>query len=95
MNECVPSTNMLQVEGMGRDHVLSLDVLYVTVVDAFVVSQRIEAAVHTFADVADRLAGWPHVHILYVALQPGEGRQAFVAWLASKVFHTWRQKGPH
>lgn len=63
-------------------------------VNALVIPQTIQAAIYSLAYVAHGLSRWTHMYILNVPLQPGQGREAFVAWLASEFVHTWRQKGP-
>lgn len=61
---------------------------------ALVISERIKTAVDPLAYVADGLPRGPHVYILYVSLQPCQGRQTLIAGLTSEFFGTWRQKGP-
>lgn len=62
---------------------------------ALMISERVQTAVDPLAYVADRLPRGPHVHVLYVPLQSRQGRQTLIAGLASELFGTWRQKGPH
>lgn len=48
---------------------LLLRLLEVAVVDALVIAQTVQGAVDTLADVAHRLLGGSHVHVLYVSLE--------------------------
>lgn len=82
------SSQIERVRCRGRYYLFRLNVLDVAVVDAFVVPQRVQAAVDPFANVADGLAGRPHVNVLYVPFEPGQRGQALVARLASELFHT-------
>lgn len=57
-------------------------------VDALVVAQTVQRAVDAFANVAHRLFGGSHVHILDVPFQTGQRRQVLVARIAAKVLGT-------
>lgn len=55
-------------------------------VDALVVAQTVKGTVDTLADVAHRLLRGSHVHVLNVALQPGQRGEILVAGIATEVF---------
>lgn len=40
---------------MGRHELVGLNIFYVSVIDALVISERVETAVHSLANVTDRL----------------------------------------
>lgn len=66
---------------------------HVAMVDALVIAQTVQRAVHAFANVADRLFGRSHVHILDVTLQPRERRQILVARIAAEIIGAGRIVG--
>lgn len=64
---------------------LLLGLFEVAMVDALVVAQAVQGAVDALADVAHRLLGRSHVHVLYMPLETCQRAQVLVARIAAKI----------
>ena len=52
---------------------------------ALVIAQTIQRAVDALADVAHRLLGGTHMHVLYVPLEPCQRREILIAGITAKI----------
>lgn len=71
------------VEGAGRGR---RRLLLLAVVDGLVVAEAVQTRVNPPANVTHRLPGRSHVHVLDVAFEPRQRRQALVTWLTAVIF---------